>query len=217
MIIYQLQEGATTNLGQAVSLGEVSYFCDNCWKRKIQCTCADSKSIQVLSITVNSAHCDGCEYKPKRKVSGYGNVGSRLVIIGRDPGRHEEQVGIPFIGRSGALLTDTLSKVGLNRGMFYITNVVKCRPHRNKSPEKSIVEHCSKFLIEEMKIIKPRIILFLGQDAKKAEVVLQPHCPPNCIFVHAYHPAGVLRNLGLYEPFRQQLENLKVLIDQLGK
>ena len=159
--------------------------------------------------------CSGCDFHGTTKlVMGCGNKQNKLVIMGRDPGRFEESYGIPFVGRSGELLNDTLEKAGMKRGDFYVTNVVKCRPKRNKTPETKIVDNCYTHLALELKEIDPKLILFLGQDARRVEERLAALLP-NCIMVNAYHPAAVLRNLSLHAVFVKQMIGVHTIITQM--
>ncbi len=166
-----------------------------------------------MEIKIDTDLCAGCSFLNTTKpVNGQGNEMSRLVIIGRDPGKFEEQLGVPFVGRSGELLNTTLEKVGLNRINFYVTNVVKCRPKRNKTPEMEVVSKCFVHLESELKIVNPKLILLLGEDAKRIESRLTALFP-SCIIVNAYHPSAILRNLSLYETFFKQLKGFKMLVD----
>jgi DNA polymerase len=165
--------------------------------------------------SLNLESCKSCALLGTTKlVHGCGNKETKMVIIGRDPGRFEESYGVPFVGRSGELLNDTLEKVGMKRSDFYVTNVVKCRPKRNKTPDMDIVNACYNHLEPELKAINPKVILFLGQDARRVEERLITALP-SCIMLNAYHPAAVLRNLSLYSIFQKQLNGVCILAKQM--
>ena len=139
-------------------------------------------------------------------VFGEGNPNARLVFIGEGPGREEDLQGRPFIGRSGKLLTKILSeKLGLERSDVFITNIVKCRPPKNRKPKPQEIATCSKLLLlRELEIIKPTVICTLGataldmvlnkktklSDYRGKQVILLD----SIILVPTFHPAYLLRN-----------------------
>ena len=104
----------------------------------------------------------------KGGVSGIGNS-SELMILGEAPGADEDATGEPFVGRCGDLLTKMLSDCGIERDSTYITNVVKCRPTKNnkgksnRPPTSQEVDNCKRWLWNELKILKPKVILTLGK------------------------------------------------------
>jgi DNA polymerase len=113
--------------------------------------------------------CDACPLAASRHnvVFGEGDRRSRLMFIGEGPGETEDETGRPFVGRAGQLLTRILASVGVDRGDVYITNVVKCRPPGNRTPEPAEEAACDKFLQTQILIIKPAIIVLLGATPTK--------------------------------------------------
>jgi len=112
--------------------------------------------------------CKRCKLHLGRKnlVFGEGNPRARLVFVGEGPGRDEDIVGKPFVGEAGKLLTRIVENgMGLQRENVYICNVVKCRPPRNRDPEKDEVETCLPFLEQQIRIIGPEVICTLGRVA----------------------------------------------------
>jgi len=112
--------------------------------------------------------CKRCKLHLGRKnlVFGEGNPRARLVFVGEGPGRDEDIVGKPFVGEAGKLLTRIIENgMGLQRENVYICNVVKCRPPRNRDPEKDEVETCLPFLEQQIRIIGPEVICTLGRVA----------------------------------------------------
>jgi DNA polymerase len=102
----------------------------------------------------------------KQVVFGDGKAPSDIMFIGEGPGREEDEQGIPFVGRSGKLLTQIIESVGLKRGEnLYIANIVKCRPPDNRDPEKSESETCRSWLDRQIEIIKPKILVLVGRVA----------------------------------------------------
>jgi uracil-DNA glycosylase len=114
--------------------------------------------------------CEACDLKNERTqvVVGHGNVPSKIMIIGEGPGAQEDEEGKPFIGRAGKLLTEILQSVGIDREKHvYITNTVKCRPPKNRTPLPTEIEACKPYLIRQIQLIKPRILLCLGAPSLK--------------------------------------------------
>lgn len=139
-------------------------------------------------------------------VFGVGNPSARLVFVGEGPGRDEDLKGEPFVGRAGALLTDIIEKgMRLKRGDVYICNVVKCRPPDNRNPEPDEVEACSPFLLKQLQLIAPEVIVALGKFA--AQTLLATKTPITRLrgqwydfhgipLMPTFHPAFLLRNPG---------------------
>lgn len=100
-----------------------------------------------------------------RVVFGEGDVDAKLMFIGEAPGEQEAKSGRPFVGRAGSVLDDLLSSVGLERTDVYITNVVKDRPPDNRDPHRDEVELYKPFLLEQIEIIGPEVIVTLGRFA----------------------------------------------------
>ncbi len=100
-------------------------------------------------------------------VFGVGDPGAELMFVGEGPGFHEDRIGEPFVGQAGKLLTELLGQIGLTRADVYIANVVKCRPPENRDPLPVEIEACSPHLIEQIAIIRPKVICTLGRFATK--------------------------------------------------
>jgi len=98
-------------------------------------------------------------------VPGEGNVHSPIIFVGEGPGEEEDNQGRPFVGRAGQLLTKILESVNINREDVYITNIVKCRPPNNRVPTNLEIQACTPFLIAQIEIINPRMIIPLGSTA----------------------------------------------------
>ena len=137
-------------------------------------------------------------------VFGTGNPRAELVFVGEAPGRDEDLKGEPFVGRAGQLLTEIITKgMKLRREDVYIANVVKCRPPENRNPEPDEIAACEPFLVKQLELIKPRIIVALGTFA--AQTLLKIKTPISRLrgVWHTYHgikvmptlhPAYLLRN-----------------------
>ena len=153
--------------------------------------------------------CQKCQLGQTRTnfVFGVGDPNADLVLVGEAPGEQEDLQGEPFVGRAGKLLDKILSAIKLsrNRGV-YICNVLKCRPPNNRDPLPSEVEQCEPYLIHQINLIKPRLIVALGRVA--AKTLLKQNLPLKDMrsikhdyhgtpLVITYHPAALLRNQNL--------------------
>lgn len=114
--------------------------------------------------------CTRCKlHKQGRKqiVFGVGNPRAELMFVGEGPGADEDAQGEPFVGRAGQLLNNMIKAMGLRREDVYIANVVKCRPPGNRTPERDECEICSPFLMRQIAVIKPKVVVALGAVAAK--------------------------------------------------
>lgn len=100
-------------------------------------------------------------------VFGVGDPDARVVFVGEAPGRNEDLKGEPFVGAAGKLLDELLSHAGLDRADVYIANVLKCRPPGNRDPLPHEIETCTPFLREQIRIIRPHVLVTLGNFATK--------------------------------------------------
>lgn len=101
-------------------------------------------------------------------VPGDGKFSARVMIIGEAPGKEEDESGHPFVGSAGRYLDHVLEGTGLKRSDFFITNTVKCRPPKNRTPKKLEVDTCtSNYLFEQIELINPKLIMLLGAVAAK--------------------------------------------------
>ncbi len=112
-------------------------------------------------------NCKKCELYKYRKnpVPGEGRKDAEIMFVGEAPGAREDETGRPFVGAAGKLLTELLGKIGLKREDVYITNVVKCRPPNNRDPTEEEIRACSPYLMKQIQLIKPKIIVALGRHA----------------------------------------------------
>jgi uracil-DNA glycosylase family 4 len=100
-------------------------------------------------------------------VFGVGNPRAELMFVGEGPGADEDAQGEPFVGRAGQLLNNMIKAMGLRREEIYIANVVKCRPPGNRTPERDECETCSPFLMRQIAVIKPKVVVALGAVSAK--------------------------------------------------
>jgi DNA polymerase len=138
-------------------------------------------------------------------VPGEGNADSKIIFIGEGPGRKEDEAGRPFIGTAGKLLSEILAEIGIKREEVFIANVVKCRPPGNRDPKPEEVKACWPWLMRQIQIINPQLIIPLGRhamerflpDMKISAVrgkVLRRKLPEvgTRVFMPTYHPAAAL-------------------------
>ncbi len=111
------------------------------------------------------ASCKKCELGNTRTniVFGAGNKNAKLMFVGEAPGEQEDLSGIPFVGRAGKLFDKYLEAVGISRDEVYIANMLKCRPPKNRDPLPSEQDVCIEYLREQVRIIKPKMIVCLGR------------------------------------------------------
>ena len=136
-------------------------------------------------------------------VFGVGNPHAELMFVGEAPGRDEDRHGEPFVGRAGQLLTRIIEAIGMKRQDVYIANVIKCRPPDNRNPEEDEIAHCEPYLIRQIALVQPRLIVALGTFA--AQTLLQTRLPISQLrgrfhtyqgvkLMPTFHPAFLLRN-----------------------
>ena len=167
------------------------------------------------------AGCTRCKLCGSRStiVFGSGPPRARLMVIGEGPGEEEDRQGKPFVGRAGQLLTKMLESVGFDRERdCYITNVVKCRPEKNRNPEADEVAACNPFLTAQIEALQPAVILALGNFATQTllgtrEGIMRlrgrAYDRDGIVLIPTYHPAFLLRNPGP-EYRRQAWDDLKL-------
>jgi len=111
--------------------------------------------------------CTRCQLSKGRNkiVFGDGDPNAKLMFVGEGPGADEDAQGLPFVGRGGQLLNNMINAMGLKREQVYIANVVKCRPPQNRTPEPDEAHTCSPFLFKQIDVVRPKVIVALGQTA----------------------------------------------------
>lgn len=150
--------------------------------------------------------CTACELCKGRTnlVFGIGKKDADIMLIGEGPGENEDLQGQPFVGRSGQLLDKFLASIDLSREKnVYIANMVKCRPPKNRDPKPEEQEMCIKWLREQFRIIKPKIVICVGRISAQRLIdknfrVTQQHGEfidkNGTLFMGTFHPAAILRN-----------------------
>jgi uracil-DNA glycosylase len=135
-------------------------------------------------------------------VPGDGNPDASILLIGEAPGAKEDEQGVPFVGASGKLLGEMLESIGMARSDTYITNIVKYRPPDNRDPLPEEIAASMPYLMEQIAVIEPELIVFLGRhamnvffpDLKISQVHGRPKRLSGQVYLPLYHPAAALYN-----------------------
>lgn len=179
------------------------------------------------------------EYKGKRIVLGQGKINSSVLLIGEAPGRNEEESGKPFVGQAGKYLEEFLEVLELDRKELYITNVVKYRPTRkskktggliNRTPTKKEVLEFTSYLIEEIDILEPKVIVTLGNTPLKSiynekakigdlhgQVINVNIKDTKYKLCPLYHPAAIIYRQELKKVYLNDLKGIKSIVNYYFK
>src|SRR5580698_1919972 len=139
-------------------------------------------------------------------VFGDGDPSARLMFVGEGPGADEDMQGLPFVGKAGQLLNNMIGAMGLKREQVYIANIVKCRPPNNRVPEPAEANTCDQFLLQQIDVVQPQVIMALGSTAatyllgvKQSLSALRGkwHSCRGAKLAVTYHPAFLLRDPGM--------------------
>lgn len=150
----------------------------------------------------NCRECSLCETRTN-VVFGDGSRTAEIMFVGEGPGAHEDEQGVPFVGKAGQLLDDMLAIIGLDRTMVYIANIVKCRPPQNRDPLGVEQDACIGYLRRQVALLRPKIIVCLGRIA--AMRIIKPDFKitrehgqwfekNGFQMMAVYHPAALLRD-----------------------
>ncbi len=164
----------------------------------------------------------------KQAVFGDGNPDADIVFIGEAPGKTEDKHGTPFIGTAGKFLNEMLAMVKLTRSDVYITNVVKYRPPNNRDPKPAEKASCHPWLLEELQIVNPKLIVLMGRHAMNdffpLEEIGQAHGKlltqmsskiPTKYFYVLYHPAAALYNGSLREVLIADFKQIPKILENI--
>lgn len=188
-----------------------------------------SETLEILDSRINQ--CQKCPLGRTRNkfVFGSGNPNAEVVVVGEAPGADEDLQGMPFVGKAGKLLTDILKAINFKREEVYICNILKCRPPNNRNPLPEEIEKCEPYLIKQLELIKPKMILaagaFAGQTLLKSKEPLGKlrgkfhNLKVGDIQIKVlvtFHPAALLRNPNWKYPtwedvklFRKEYDKIK--------
>lgn len=191
------------------------------------------------NLALEASGCTRCALATGRTqvVFGEGDPAASLMVVGEAPGRDEDRLGRPFVGRSGQLLDRLLAEeAGLRRDQVYIANVVKCRPPDNRDPRPEEIAACRPYLQEQVRLIRPRVVLTLGNFStqlllatKRGITQLRGRtypwtdpsgdlAVPGTVVVPTFHPAAALRGGGdVLAPMRADFVRVKEVLGQGGQ
>ena len=177
-------------------------------------------TLQDISTAVRNCTLCGLHRTRTQAVPGVGSSYSSFMFIGEGPGQNEDEQGLPFVGRAGALLDDLLSSVPIERDHVYITNIIKCRPPSNRNPEQDETKACAPYLERQIELIKPRVIVTLGKYAfnhfRHHGKISVEHGKPidqgSFILFPTYHPAAALRNSDALKKIKEDIKKLPEIL-----
>jgi uracil-DNA glycosylase family 4 len=184
-------------------------------------------SFQDLEAAVRiCTRCPLCRLRTQA-VPGEGNLKTELMFVGEAPGRDEDAQGRPFVGRAGQLLRRIITNaMHFREDEVYITNVIKCRPPENRVPARDEIEACSPYLVQQIALIKPRVIVTLGKTP--ADFFIPSRRPMGDLrgnffeylgipLMPTFHPSYLVRNEGNQELKRMVWEDMKKVLARLGR
>jgi len=183
----------------------------------------DALSLKIIQEKVKTCKkCDLCDTR-KNAVPGKGNQNADIIFVGEAPGKNEDLCGEPFIGTAGKRLDDALKNAGLTRNSVYITNIVKCRPPKNRIPNDLEKKMCSNYLEDELTIINPKIICLLGNTVFYSilggKEISKNHgkfiSKDNRMYFVTFHPAATIYNQKLEKVFKNDIKKLMSELQKL--
>ncbi len=179
----------------------------------------------LAAVAAAIATCKACTLSStaQNHVPGEGNPLARFVVVGEAPGQTEDELGRPFVGKSGDLLTKILEAIGFKREDVFICNVLKHRPPGNRNPSPDEILACRPFLLRQLELLQPKVILALGTFA--AQTLLETDSPIGKLrglehryhgipLVATYHPAALLRNPNWKRPAWEDVQLARRIFDR---
>ncbi len=173
---------------------------------------------RLRALASEAADCTRCELHRSRTKSVFarGTPDTDLVFVGEGPGLHEDQQGLPFVGRAGQLLDRMIAAMGYERDGVYICNVVKCRPPENRTPLPTEAVACAHFLVPQLEAVAPKAIIALGRCAAENLRCVPPSGKWRGIWgewrgipvMPTYHPAFLLRSPQFKKPVWEDLQEV---------
>ena len=179
---------------------------------------------KIRTSVISCTKCELCKSR-KNAVPGNGNQNSEIVFIGEAPGRSEDKEGVPFVGAAGKKLSLALEYAGLSRDSVYITNVVKCRPPKNRVPTINEQNSCKEYLESELRLIKPKIICIMGNTAYHT-ILGGQNITQNRgksmkkdgkLYFLTIHPAAAIYNQELLAELKNDMKKLVKLLSDIKK
>ncbi|HOB28683.1 MAG: uracil-DNA glycosylase [Dethiobacteria bacterium] len=181
---------------------------------------------QLAALEEACRTCNLCTLRSgcRQVVFGDGSPRARLMLVGEGPGADEDRLGKPFIGAAGKLLDRILEAAGLNRDELYITNVVKCRPPRNRLPDTDEVARCLPHLKEQIRLIDPPLIVCLGALATRTMIGSKDTLTrlrgrwyeiEGRRYMPTFHPAALLRDSSKKRPVWEDFKEIAFCYQQI--
>lgn len=178
------------------------------------------------ALAVCCTECQKCALGKTRTnlVFGTGNPNAELMFVGEAPGEQEDLSGVPFVGRAGQLLDKFLYAVDIERKDVYIANILKCRPPKNRDPLPEEEDACIGYLREQVKLIRPKIIVCLGRISAMRLIkpdfkITKEHGmwfeKGNFLMTAVYHPAALLRDPRKKEDMMEDMKRIREKLDEL--
>jgi uracil-DNA glycosylase len=183
---------------------------------------------RLVEVYREASECTKCPLAQTRTtvVFGSGDADANLMFVGEAPGAQEDRQGLPFVGRAGAILTELLDGIGLNREQVWITNVLRCRPPGNRDPQPLEIESCQPYTHRQVELIQPRVVATLGNFATKlltgsrAGITRVRGAPQvheiagrTVFLMPLFHPAAALRTPALVDTLREDFAKLPGLLE----
>ena len=152
-----------------------------------------------------------------------GGPDAEVLFIGEAPGANEDKQGKPFVGAAGKFLNEMLAGIGLSREDVYITNIVKYRPPANRDPEPDEIKAFMPYLLAQIEIIQPKLIVFLGRhamnvflpDLRISQVHGQPKRKNGQVYLPLFHPAAALYNGGMRQTLIEDFNKIPAILKQI--
>ncbi len=187
---------------------------------------ANDTEIKWRDLEARCAACKACPLGVTRQnlVFGTGSRTADLMFVGEAPGEQEDRQGIPFVGAAGQLLDKYLYAVDIPRESVYIANILKCRPPHNRDPEPAEQDACIGYLREQVRLIRPKIIVCLGRISAMRLIrpdyrITREHGQlirkGDYLMTAVYHPAALLRDAAKKEDMLRDMERIKTELDKL--
>ncbi len=188
---------------------------------------AEQRRVKMVELYEQVRGCSKCPLHETRTkaVFGAGNANADLMFVGEAPGAEEDRQGLPFVGRAGQLLNELLQGIGMSREDVFIANVLKSRPPGNRDPLPLEIEACRPYLLEQVRLIEPRVVCTLGNFSTKllsgspvgiTRVRGTPQVHElggrTVFLLPLFHPAAALRTPAVKETLRGDFEGLPELL-----
>ncbi len=181
---------------------------------------------ELLEVIKDCRRCRLCENRT-HIVVGSGSGKSGIMVVGEGPGAEEDRQGLPFVGQAGQLLTKMLKAIEIQREDVYITNVVKCRPPMNRDPQGDEILACRPYLLKQIELLKPKVILTLGGYASRTLLDKPAHTSLSSLrgkiwdfegipLMCTYHPAALLYKKHYKRPAWEDLKAFQKFLKNMA-